>query len=131
VALQETFDNDTWVLDNNGDDLFIMTNKDAPKNSIYTKLMPRTYQSIPKVISSKSTDVLRNVEMVGGQLLVSYMHDASSKAYVYNLDGSLKHQIELPGIGSISGFSGQKDSNIPPSIPSLLSPTPAWLLNMI
>ncbi len=58
----------------------------------------------------ETTDVLRNVEMVGGQLLVSYMHDANSKAYVYNLDGSLKHQIDLPGIGSISGFSGQKDS---------------------
>ena len=39
------------------------------------------------------------------------MHDASSKAYVYNLDGSLEHQIELPGIGTISGFSGQKESN--------------------
>jgi prolyl oligopeptidase len=108
VALQETFDYDTWVLDNNGDDLFIMTNKDAPKNRVY-KVNAKNISKHTEVLA-ESTDVLRNVEMVGGQLLVSYMHDASSKAYVYNLDGSLKHQIELPGIGSISGFSGQKDS---------------------
>lgn len=110
IAIQDHFDNDTWVLDNEGDELFIMTNKDAPKNRVY-KMNANNPSEIREVIP-QTTDVLKNAEMVGGQLLVSYMHDASSKAYVYNLDGSLKHRIELPGIGSISGFSGEKDSKI-------------------
>lgn len=110
IAIQDNFDHDTWILDNDGDELFIMTNKDAPRSRVY-KMNANNTSEIKEVIP-QTTDVLRNVEMVGGQLLVSYMHDASSKAYVYNLDGSLKHQIDLPGIGSISGFSGEKDSNI-------------------
>ena len=109
IAIQESFDYKTYILDNEGHDLFIMTNKDAPRNRVYklnAKHPNKTREVIPQ-----TTDVLNNVAMVGGKLLVSYMHDASSKAYVYNLDGSLEHQIELPGIGSISGFSGDKKSH--------------------
>lgn len=110
IAIQDNFDYDSWILDNNGDELFIMTNKDAPRNRVFK--MNANDPSTRKDVIPQTTDVLRNVEMVGGKLLVSYMHDASSKAYVYNLDGSLQHQIDLPGIGSISGFSGEKESNI-------------------
>lgn len=110
IAIQDNFDHDTWILDNDGDELFVMTNEDAPRNRVYK--MNANDPSTRKDVIPQTTDVLRNVEMVGGKLLVSYMHDASSKAYVYNLDGSLQHQIDLPGIGSISGFSGEKESNI-------------------
>jgi prolyl oligopeptidase len=110
VAIQDNFDHDTWILDNDGDELFVMTNEDAPRNRVYK--MSANDPSTRKDVIPQTTDVLRNVEMVGGKLLVSYMHNASSKAYVYNLDGSLQHQIDLPGIGSISGFSGEKESNI-------------------
>lgn len=109
IPLQEDFEHKTWVLDNENEEIFVMTNKDAPRNRVYkfnANLPSKTREVIPQ-----TTDVLNNVGMVGGKLLVSYMHDASSKAYVYNLDGSLEHQINLPGIGSISGFSGDKDSN--------------------
>ncbi len=110
IPIQEDFENKTWVLDNEGNELFVMTNKDAPRNRVYkfnVNKPSETSEVIPQ-----STDVLNNVGMAGGKLLVSYMHDASSKAYVYNLDGGLEHQIELPGIGSISGFSGEKDSDL-------------------
>ena len=110
TAVQEEFDYQTYILDNDGDEIFVMTNKDAPRNRVYkfyAKDPTKTQEVIPQ-----TTDVLTDVALVGGKLLLSYMHDASSKAYVYNLDGSFEHQIKLPGIGSISGFSGDKDSNI-------------------
>ncbi len=110
VAIQDNFEHDIWILDNQGDELFIQTNKDAPRKRIYK--MSAADPSKTQEVIPQSTDVLSSAEMVGGKLLVSYMHDASSKAYVYNLDGSMQHEIELPGIGSISGFSGQKDSDI-------------------
>lgn len=109
VTIQEDFEHNTWVLDNEGEDLFIMTNKDAPRNRVYK--IDANNPANSKEVIPQTTDVLDNVGMAGGKLLVSYMHDASSKAYVYNLDGSLEHQIKLPAIGSISGFSGDKDSN--------------------
>lgn len=109
IAIQEDFEHKTYVLDNEGEELFIMTNKNAPRNRVYKINTNKPSES--KEVIPQTTDVLDNVGMAGGKLLVSYMHDASSKAYVYNLDGSLEHQIKLPAIGSISGFSGDKESN--------------------
>ena len=37
------------------------------------------------------------------------MKDVASKAYVHNLEGALENEIELPGLGSVSGFGGNMD----------------------
>ncbi|OYT16887.1 MAG: S9 family peptidase [Bacteroidetes bacterium 4572_77] len=109
VAVQENFDHKTYILDNHKNELFVMTNKDAPRNRIYSFMANKPTET--KEVIPQRKDVLNNVELIGGKLLLSYMHDASSKAYVYSLKGVLDHEINLPGIGSISGFSGQKESN--------------------
>ena len=40
------------------------------------------------------------------------MHDAASKAFVYEPDGTLKHEVKFPEnfVGTISGFSSERDS---------------------
>ena len=45
----------------------------------------------------------------GGYIFTEYMIDAISRVYQYNYDGKLIREINLPGIGSASGFSGEKD----------------------
>ena len=45
----------------------------------------------------------------GGYIFTEYMIDAISRVYQYNYDGELIREISLPGIGSASGFSGEKD----------------------
>jgi prolyl oligopeptidase len=47
--------------------------------------------------------------MAGGKILVTYMKDVASKAYVHNLEGAFENEIELPGLGSASGFGGNMD----------------------
>ena len=37
------------------------------------------------------------------------MIDAISKVYQYNYNGKLVREVNLPGIGSAGGFSGEKD----------------------
>ena len=37
------------------------------------------------------------------------MKDVASKAYVHNLEGTLENEIDLPGLGSASGFGGNMD----------------------
>ena len=40
---------------------------------------------------------------------MTYMKDVASRAYVHNLEGTLENEIELPGLGSVSGFGGNMD----------------------
>ena len=49
------------------------------------------------------------IAVAGGKVIATYMKDVASKAYVHNLEGALENEIELPGLGSVSGFGGNMD----------------------
>ena len=42
-------------------------------------------------------------------MIATYMKDVASKAYVHNLEGAFENEVELPGLGSVSGFGGNMD----------------------
>ncbi|MCA9186261.1 MAG: S9 family peptidase, partial [Planctomycetales bacterium] len=44
-----------------------------------------------------------------GQLVLEYLQDATSRVKVYELTGAHLHDVPLPGIGSVAGFSGRQD----------------------
>ena len=45
--------------------------------------------------------------------MVKYSKDVNSHLYVYSLDGELETEVELPTIGTASGFGGkQNDSEV-------------------
>lgn len=125
VALQEDFDHDIYILDNEGDKLFVVTDKEAPRKKIITIDAKQPQQRHPLI--PQSQDVLQSSKIADGKLLLTYMHDAYSKAYVYTLDGKLQQEVSLPGIGSISGFSGKKeDKQLFFSFTSFTTPNAAY-----
>ena len=54
--------------------------------------------------------VLQDVERVGDHLVARRLVDARSAVDVHALDGHLVRQLELPGIGTASGFEGDDES---------------------
>jgi len=44
---------------------------------------------------------------VGGRLLLSYLRDASTLVRRHGLDGKLQGEVQLPGVGTASGFGGR------------------------
>ncbi len=128
VALQKDFNHATYVLDNEGDKLFIVTDKNAPRKKIYTVNAKRPKRKTTLI--PQSEDVLSGIKIAGGKLLLTYMHNAYSKSYVYSLKGKKLNEIPLPGIGSISGFSGKKeDKDLFFSFTSFTMPNAAYKYN--
>jgi prolyl oligopeptidase len=52
---------------------------------------------------------MTGVSVVGNRFIVTYLKDAHSQVKVFSLDGKFEYEVELPGIGTVSGFSGKKD----------------------
>ena len=107
TALDHT-DSDSYVLDNLGNTLYIVTNLNAPN------------QKIVKVDAADPgpenwVDVIPETENVlspntgGGYIFAEYMVDAISKVFQYDFDGNLIREVELPGIGSAGGFGGKTE----------------------
>ncbi|MBN2639174.1 MAG: S9 family peptidase [Bacteroidales bacterium] len=112
VKLADGFNYDYNVEGHIGDELLVLTNENAP----FYKLIGIDFKDPSKqkdIIPEKSSEkeVLQSVGMVGNELYAQYLKDASSRGYFYGLNGDLIRELQLPGIGTISGFSGQKGDN--------------------
>lgn len=112
VTLMASFEWEFNPVDNVGDDLFVRTNYKAPR---YRLIKIDTNHPEEKnwveVIPENQKDVLESVSFCGGKIVAGYMTDAHTKADIYNYDGTPDHEVQLPGIGSVGGFSGKKNES--------------------
>ena len=104
----DNYDSNTYVLDNNGSDLILVTDHNAPNKRIVKTNFSNPEQNNWVDLISEQEFVL-SPSTCGGYIFTEYMIDAISRVYQYNYDGKLIREINLPGIGSASGFSGEKD----------------------
>ena len=102
------FDNDHYVIDNDGSKLFIVTNLNAPNSKIVTADAENPGIENWSDLIPETENVLQP-SSGSGYIFANYLVDAISKVKQYDRDGKLVREIELPGIGSANGFGGKKD----------------------
>lgn len=101
-------DSDTYVIDNIGSKLFLVTNLNAPNKKIVS-----VDASNPS--PSNWVDVIPETEHVlspsrsGTYFIAEYMVDAISKVMQYDYNGKLIREIKLPGVGNANGFGAKKE----------------------
>jgi prolyl oligopeptidase len=108
VAVVNNFDKNHSVLDNDGSKLIIYTELDAPNGRIVTvdisAPQPQNWQDlIPE------TENVLSPSLGGGKIFASYLKDATSLVKQFDLSGTLEREVELPGVGTASGFSAKKE----------------------
>ena len=103
------FLSDPDLIDNNGGKLLIRTNDGAPNFQVVLVDPKYPVKENWKIIIPEKEEALQSVGTGGGYLFASYLKDASSKIYQFTYDGKLVREIKLPGIGSASGFGGEKE----------------------
>jgi prolyl oligopeptidase len=60
----------------------------------------------------ESDAVLQEAKILGGKLVVHFLQDARSELVVFNLEGEREGSLNLPGLGTVSGFSGSLEDPI-------------------
>lgn len=103
------FDNSWSVIDSVGSRLFFVTNADAPLYRVVSIDMDDPAAGWTEVIAEREQPIA-DASLVGGHLVLEYLEDAASAAYVHTLDGDLVREMEFAGLGSASGFYGSPDS---------------------
>jgi prolyl oligopeptidase len=97
------------VIDNNGGKLLVRTNDDAPNYKVVLIDPANPDKKNWKTVIPEKAEVLQNVGTGGGYLFAGYLKDASTKVYQYDYNGKLVREIQLPGIGTASGFGGERE----------------------
>lgn len=110
VTVLDHTDSDTRVLDNDGSKLYLVTNLDAPNQRVVTvdasNPTPENWEDfIPE------TENVLSVSTGAGYIFAEYMVDAVAKVKQYAYNGDMVREVQLPGVGSIGGFSGKKEAD--------------------
>jgi prolyl oligopeptidase len=107
VPVVTNMENEHNVIENEGSKLYIFTNLNAPNSRVITVDAGDAKPENWKDFISETENVL-TPSTASGKIFANYLKDATSLVLQYDLDGNLERTIELPGIGSATGFNGKR-----------------------
>ena len=99
---------DTYVIENEGENLFLVTNLGAPNKKIVVTHAANPSPENWEDFIPETAHVL-TAGTGGGFFFAEYMVDAISKVFQYDYQGNLIREVQLPGVGSAGGFGGKKE----------------------
>jgi prolyl oligopeptidase len=126
VELLPKFDADYSFIDNIGPIFIFSTDLDAPRSRVVAIDIRDSNPAHWREIVPQQEDSLKAVNLIGGRLICSYLKDAhhvirilsldhaeetaavSSRVLSPELGATFLNELELPGIGSVSGFAGKR-----------------------
>lgn len=111
------------VVDNVPEGFLLETNENAPRGKVE---LFRFSDKARKTILPEQADPLKSVTTGGGKLFATYTKHVTSGVNVYSLYGAFERNVPLPGLGTVAGFSGEREDesvfytytsfNYPPTI---------------
>jgi prolyl oligopeptidase len=125
------FDYEYQIVENFESSIFVKTNNGAENNHIITIDLDLYRSDVSlmqqaRIIVPEKKSLLETATSVGKKLMLNYLQDVSSHIYQYTFEGVLENEVKLPGLGTATGFSGNRDErevfftftsfNYPPTI---------------
>jgi prolyl oligopeptidase len=115
-----------YSADVNNDRVYVTTNEKAPRYRVMSvdPARPRRQDWVEAI--PESEDVLQGAGLLGGRLVATYLVKVTSRLRIHSPQGRLEREVELPGLGSTGGMSGEWDGDegffsfssysVPPSV---------------
>lgn len=100
------------IIGNEGVELLVLTNYRAPMQRV-ARINPSRPEltSWREVIAEKDEQLLDEVHLLGSKLVTKYLYRAATQLSVYDLNGQLLKEIDLPKGGVVEHITGSKSSN--------------------
>ncbi len=105
-ALVQGLEYDWQLIEGIGDQIWFVTNRDAPRLKIVKADLTGEVAIFSDIISERKEPLAR-AQIVGDRLVLSYLENAASIAEMVSLEGQPLQSIHLNAIGTASGFSGK------------------------
>jgi len=112
-----------------GDTLWFLTDEGAPRGRLVA--VSTTGGAKRKVVIPESMRTLVDVALVGDRFIANYLDSAQSRVAIHKTDGKVERELQLPGIGSVGGFTGnRRDAQTYFSFTGFATPTEVWKLDV-
>lgn len=132
VDLISDFANEYSFIGNDGPVLFFKNDLDAPRGQVIAIDLRRPQPENWKTIIPQSDATLTRTTLVGNMFVAQYLKDVRAVVKIFTLDGHHVRDVELPAIGSVSGFGGRRsDTETFYSFSSFTAPPSAYRYDLI
>lgn len=108
IDLIDSFDNEYSFIENDGPIFYFKTDYEAPRSRVIAIDIRKPDKAHWKELIPQSKDNLSSIGLVGNKFIADYLKDAHTEVKVFNLDGAFQRTIELPGLGTATGFGGRR-----------------------
>ena len=106
ISDDETTDSNVVVTE--GETIYIFTNFNAPNKRLVKTSIDRLNRKFWEDVIPETENVF-SLTNGSGYFFAEYLVDAVSEVYQFDYNGKLIRKVDLPGIGSSSGFYGEKN----------------------
>ncbi len=131
VELLADFDAGYVYLGNDGPALWFRTDLDAPRGRVVAIDVRRPERARWRELIPEGPDVLKEVAVLHGQFVATYLHDAHDVVRRFALDGRPLGEVALPGLGTATGFAGHAaDRETYYAFTSFLNPAEIYRLDL-
>ena len=103
-------DDSFYVLDNDGGELIVYTDKDAPNGRIVRIDPANSAEANWKTVVAHGGEPIEAAATAGGKILLNYMKDVTSRVSVFGLNGTRENDITMPGLGTATVFGGERNA---------------------
>ena len=108
TRLIDDFDHGWSVLGNDGSELYIKTDFEAPMGRIVRIDVSKGRDSLEEIVP-ESAMPMRGASLTGNLFVCSYLEHVLPLVRMFRTDGRHVRDVEFPGIGTASGFGGERD----------------------
>jgi prolyl oligopeptidase len=111
VELLTGFDAEYEFIDNDGPVFWFVTDESAPLRRVIAIDTRHSERTNWKELIPESKETLEAASAIGDRFVLRYLKDACAAVRVFDLTGKHVRDVELPDLGSVSGFAGRRDDS--------------------
>jgi prolyl oligopeptidase len=112
IELIDNHDNKYFFIGNDGPVFYFLTDYNAQKYQVIAIDTRKPEKKDWKTLIPETADTLTDVNLVGNVFICIYLKDARTQVKIHDLEGRFIREVDLPGIGTASGFSGKRSDMI-------------------
>jgi prolyl oligopeptidase len=99
------------VIGSAGDTLYVFTDRDAPRRRLVAIDLDNPSPEHWRDVIPQSQDVIDQIEEINGRFVVTYLHNVQHGVRVFDRDGALVRELQIPPMSVVEGLRGGEQDN--------------------
>jgi prolyl oligopeptidase len=108
LPLVDKLESSYSFIGNDGSMFYFETDKEASRGRVVAVDVSKDTKEWKEIIP-EGKETLGSISFINNQFVANYLKDAYTQIRIYDTNGKFVRNVDLPGIGTAGGFSGERD----------------------